>query len=101
MSTLYIRPADLRSGDVVSITENGTQANDGRSMLKLTRYELCAPITPDVHMWTAVNVQTCELKIVKLGYYAYVVGGRAFADMQAGRGRVVRMSYFDQFIREG
>ena len=86
MSTLYIRPDNLRAGDVVSITEDGTQPNDMRSMLKLTRYELCAPITPDVHMWIAQNVQTCEQKIVKLDYYAKVVGGRAFADMQARRG---------------
>lgn len=100
MNLLYIRPADLRAGDVVSVTENGTQANDMRSRLQLTRYTLCAPVVPDVHYWIAVN-EAGEQRIVKLSYYAYVVSGRAFADVAAGRGQVVDMGHINQFIREG
>jgi hypothetical protein len=100
MNLLYIRPADLRADDVVSVTEDGTQANDMRSRLQLTRYTLCAPVVPDVHYWIAVNAAG-EQRVIKFSYYAYVVDGRAFADMAAGRGQVVEQSYFSQFIREG
>ena len=87
MSLLYIRPIDLRAGDVVSVTEDGTQANDMRSRLTMVRYTLCAPVIPDIHYRIAVNAAG-EQRVIKFSFYAYVVARRAFADKAAGRGRI-------------
>lgn len=105
MSTLYIRPADLRAGDVVSVTEWIQYWNDAQPGMTLTKWDLLARVDClEGNVWLAQNVQTCEQRVIEFkraDYYAHVVGGRAFADMQAGRGRVVDMGHFNQFIREG
>lgn len=102
---LNILPADLRAGDVASVTEFVWMHNEAQPSMQLARMRLIARVDCLTgYVWLAENMLTCEQRVIEFKHsksYVAVVAGLALEQAQRGGGQLVKRGHFYQFIREG